>query len=174
VTLPTTATLAEAQAWLRDRLDEGADCPCCKQRARVYERPLTSVAARAVIALWRTCGRQFGHLPTIGREHLADVQGQGGYLNLGQHWGLIESERAIRGPEGRAGYWRVTPLGEAFVNDRTTVPGRARLYDGRCLALTGDRVCVVDVLGTQFRLADLLGPVALDEPATLFDLGAAA
>jgi hypothetical protein len=155
-TTPESMTLVEARAWLRERLSGGETCPCCDQRAKVYERPLTSVAARAAIALWRMHRTRFGHMPTVAQHHLSDVQGQGGYLVLGAHWGLIQSESsALDG--GRAGFWRVTRFGEAWIHGRTAVPAKAVLYNGACRELVGRPVTVFDVLGTRFDLARLLG-----------------
>jgi hypothetical protein len=156
-TTPEGITLLEARAWLRERLAGGETCPCCDQRAKVYERPLTSVAARAVIALWRTHRTRFGHMPTVAQHHLADVQSQGGYLVLGAHWGLIQSESAALTGGGRAGFWRVTNFGEAWIHGRTAVPAKAVLYNGACRELVGRPVTVFDVLGTRFDLARLLG-----------------
>lgn len=170
-----TMTLAEARDLLRTLVDDGHACPCCTQMARVYQRPMTAVAARAVVALWREHRHEFGHMPTVARQHAADVAHQGGYLVLAAHWGLIEPETAVRGDQGRAGYWRVTPAGEQWAHGRSTVEKYARLYDGRCLGHTGPAVTVLEVLGTGFDLNELLGtPPAEMPPAQLFTLGAAA
>jgi hypothetical protein len=150
-------TLRDARDELRRRVDDGHRCPLCTQMARVYRRKLTRVAARALAALYREHGTDYGHMPTVARKHLADVHGQGGYLVLGAHWALMQDETTIRREDGgRAGYWRVTPLGVDWLTGRTRVPMYARIYDGRCLGLTGDLVGIEDVGG--FDLAELLRP----------------
>jgi hypothetical protein len=159
---PDDMTLGRARELLRELAADGHECPACGQHCEIYERPLNSVAVRAVIALWRVHDKGFGHLPTVAREHLADVQGQGGYLVLGQHWDLIEEERRVRPDGGRAGYWRVTDLGEAFIHGRRVIPSHVRLYDGHRLGYADRRklVNVDDVLSKNFDLAELLGPTA--------------
>lgn len=133
-------------------------CPTCGHVARTYRRALTSVAARAVIALYRVHGTEPGHLPTIARNHLADCAHQGGYLALAGHWGLIEEERRFRPDGGRAGYWRVTPLGWQWLTCRTTVAKYAVIREGDCIALEGPQITVIDALGEHFDLESLLGP----------------
>lgn len=162
VEFPDDMPLGDARGRLRGLADAGHECPCCRQHVKVYRRPLSSVAARALVALWRVHRTEFGHLPTVVREHLADVAGQGGYTSLAQHWRLIEEEVRVRPDGGRAGYWRVTPAGVDWVLARAAVPKYARLYDGRCLGLEGPAVTVGDVLGERFDLAGLLAPDAAD------------
>lgn len=164
-------TLGEARAILRGLLEHGEDCPTCGQHAQVYRRPMTSVAARALIALWRAHRTSFGHMPTVARLHVADAAGQGGYLVLGAHWGLIEDETSVRGDQGRAGYWRVTAAGEQWLNGHSTVAKYVRLYNGQRLEFDGPQVDVVQVLGQKFDLVELLGAPPIEAgPAQLFDL----
>lgn len=151
-------TLGEARDALRElAMHGGAKCPCCRQLAKVYRRNLTSVAARAVTALYRDHGLTFGHMPTVARHRLPDVAHQGGYLVLGAHWDLIEEERELRPDGGRAGWWRVTDLGEAWVRGHATVPKYAHVYDGRCLRVDGEQVTIEDALGARFSYAELMG-----------------
>lgn len=150
--------LGDARAGLRElAMNGGAKCPCCRQLAKVYRRNLTSVAARAVGALYRDHGRDFGHMPSVARRHLRDVAHQGGYLVLGAHWGLIEEERELRPDGGRTGWWRITDLGEAWVRGHAAVPKYAHVYDGRCLKVDGDPVTIEDALGEKFSYAELMG-----------------
>ncbi|MDQ3307565.1 MAG: hypothetical protein M3499_04290 [Actinomycetota bacterium] len=148
-------TLAEAQDWLRERLDEGAACPCCTQLAKVYRRKINAVSARALIALYRL-GPGFHHMPTIARTHLTDVAHQGGYLTLSQHWRLIEEELELRDDGGRAGWWRITDLGARFTLNQIRLPKYARIYDGRCLGLIGEPQGIRDALGTKFDYRNLM------------------
>lgn len=154
-----TMTLVEARDMLRGRADDGETCPCCTQNVKVYRRKLTSVAARAVLALWEESGRAYGHMGDIARKQLPDVAHQGGYLVLGHHWGLIEEERRVRPDGGRTGWWRVTALGELWLREQETVPKYARVYDGRCLGLHGDLVTVRDALGEGFDFGHLVRAV---------------
>jgi hypothetical protein len=150
-------TLEDARRWMTQRLVAGVPCPCCRQMAREYRRPMTHVTARAIIALWRHAGHDFGHLPTVAHRHLPRHAHQGGYLTLGHHWGLIEPETYVRGENGRAGWWRVSARGRAWISGHFAVPRYARIFNNVCLELTGDRVTVDDVLGVGFDRIELLG-----------------
>ena len=149
----TGATLSEARAWLRLRLKEGVRCPCCTQFAKIYRRQITTSSARALIRLWRIGGQDYAHWPTLVAE--AGLPGRGDETKL-VHWGLVEEENAEREDGGRAGYWRVTELGVAWLLERHKVPRYARIYDSRCLGTFGPEWGVADALGKRFDLQELM------------------
>lgn len=141
--------LGRAKEWLRERVDDGEYCPLCTQYAKVYRRKINSTMARALIALWRHDARpEFTHGPSLpGDTH---------ELSQFAWWGLIEEEKVKRPDGGRAGFWRLTNEGEAFVRGQMTVQKYARIYDGRCLGLDGDPVSIQDALGNKFNYDDLM------------------
>lgn len=166
---PDDLTLGQARARLEPLASVGVDCPCCRQHVRVYRRKLTSVAARAVAALYREHATGYGHMAAVARKHLPDVASQGGYLVLGEHWGLIEAEKTVRRDRGaRSGFWRVTPLGEAWLAGETSVPLYARIYNGRCLALEGEMVGREQALGEHFDFVALMANRAPRSQGLLF------
>jgi hypothetical protein len=145
-------TLREARDWLRERVDEGTACPCCTQLAKVYRRNLNSGMAHSLIAVWRVGGDGWVHLPT-------QIDARSREEGKLKYWGLLEEDRDKREDGGRAGWWRVTPLGLAFLRHEIQVPKYARVYDGRCLGLVGDPVWITDALGARFNYADLMAGV---------------
>lgn len=157
-------TVGEVRRILEARAADGERCPCCTSNVKVYRRPLTSVGARAVAALYTEHRLTFGHMADVARKHLPESASQGGYLVLGQHWGLIESEPIVRGDVGRTGYWRVTDRGEAWLRGETSIPKYALLFQGRCLALEGDLLRREAALGQHFDfralMADRIAPGA--------------
>lgn len=154
-------TLRDARDQLRELAYDGTDCPCCRQRVKVYRRKLTSVAARAVAALYEHHRFEYAHVGDLARRHLPDAAHQGGYLVLAQHWGLIEEERHRRRDDGgRAGWWRVTALGALWLRGEEQVPMYAHVFDGRCLGLHGDLIAARDVLGEHFDFAQLVRSTA--------------
>lgn len=147
-----SVTLTQAIVWLRARASTtGATCPCCKQFAKVYRRQITSSSARALIAIYRVGGTQdFVRISTVLHGKRADE------AKL-RYWGLIEEEDVSRPDGGRAGYWRVTPLGEAWVLGMRAVPRYVRIYDGRYLGVDGtETVTVGEALGKNFDLKELM------------------
>lgn len=151
----TDTPLGEARDWLRNRIDEGASCPCCQQYARVYRRKITSRQAHGFILVWRAAGIDWVHIPTV---HPA-FTGDGGKLSMLRYWGLLEEADDKRDDGGRAGWWRITSRGRLYLDDQLRVPKYARTYDGRCLSLVGEPVGIRDALGTRFRYDELMAGV---------------
>jgi hypothetical protein len=148
-----STTLLEAQEWLRERVDHGAACPCCTQFAKVYRRKINSSQARALIVQYRHYGSVWAHLPALRMLQGAQHSNEEPKL---RYWGLLEEESDRREDGGRAGWWRVTDLGERFVLGQARVEKYARLYDGRCLNLAGPFVSIQDALGNKFNYDDLM------------------
>ncbi len=147
---PDGMPLADAREILRSLVDDGHRCPCCTQFAKVYRRKLHATMARDLIRVYRTQGHRWFHLPTVHGKHPGD------FAKLA-HWGLIEEEPLRHPTDGsRAGWWRVTFPGATFVNGWSRVPKYARIYDGRCLNLTGDPVGIRDCLGDRFNYDELM------------------
>lgn len=144
--------LDDARDWLVARLDDGQDCPCCGQLAKVYRRKIHAAMARDLIRVWRTVGSGWFHIrSTLGHD--------GGDFAKLAYWGLIEEFDATRDDGGRAGWWRITARGQVYVFGSGLVPKYARIYDGQLLNLTGDLVGIRDALGTRFRFDDLMAGV---------------
>jgi len=135
-------TLGEARDVLRELVEEGYRCPCCTQFAKVYRRKVHSSMAVALISFYRK-----------HRLEWAEWEGRQSDEAKLRYWRLMEAQMA---PHGESGLWRITSLGEAWVFNRMTVKKYARIYDGRCLNLTGEQVTIVDALGTKFNYRDLM------------------
>lgn len=150
---PDTALLGEAREWLRDEAQTGpgASCPCCTQHTKVYRRSLNAAMTFGLIRAYRQVGLQVFHMPTV-LNHIA-----GDHAKL-RYWGLIEEQPVRRDDGGRAGWWKVTDLGEAFVRGTVKVFKYALIFDGRLLRLddTGGYVTVVEALGEKFDWAELM------------------
>ena len=143
-------TLGAAREWLRHRVDEGATCPCCTQFAKVYRRKINAGMAHALIHMYRHAQTEWFYLPDItSRWQGRDEAGL-------RYWALIEELQEKREDGGRAGWWRITPLGHRFVLREVRVPKYARVYDGRCLSLTGEPVSITDALGDKFDYDELM------------------
>jgi len=145
--------LGEARDWLRDRVEDGASCPCCRQFAKVYKRKINHSAVRGLVAIYAQRNNENGgyaHLPSLGLGRL------GGEAARLSYWGLIEEERVEREDGGRAGWWRITPQGIDWLHSRIAVPTYARIYDGRLLGLTGAPWRVKDAVKEHFDLRDLM------------------
>lgn len=157
---PERDTLAEARAELREAVKgKGAKCPCCDQFAKIYQRPIGSASARALVLMYLAGGHLAPvHLPTV----LSAARSNGGPRSSGGdeakmvYWGLIIDAGTVREDGGRAGWWRLTDAGVDWVRERSTVPKYAHIYDGRLLKLDGEPWSIRQALGTKFDLRDLM------------------
>lgn len=147
-------TLDEAKAWLRTRVDEGERCPCCTQFAKVYRRKVYATMARTLIRMWRAGGTtEWSAMPDVDRRADGGANRGGGDDAKLRYWGLIEQH-----PED-ATLWRVTLIGEQWLQRRATIPEYACIFDSRLLRLEGDQVSIVDALGKKFDYDDLMAGV---------------
>ena len=146
----------EAKDWLRARLDVGAKCPVCHQRAQMYRRSINSGMARSLISM---------HLlaPTGGwvqiTKQLDARSREEGKL---RYWGLV-TERPSSRPDGiRSGWWRVTDKGRRFVFGSIRVPKYAHIYDDQLYKFSGDPVSIHDALGQNFDYVELMSGATAD------------
>jgi hypothetical protein len=130
--------------------EDGIKCPCCDQLAKVYRRQIYSTMVRQIIKLYRAgAATRYVHVPTV-------IGYNGGDVCKLRYWGLIEEQDETRTDGGRAGNWRLTELGVAWIKGEVTVPKYALIYDGRCLALEGDPVNIQNSLGKKFNYYELM------------------
>lgn len=160
-------SLGDARDLLRRLVEDGTICPLCKLRAQVYKRPMNATMARGLAAMYAEHGRNFGSLPEVRKKYALHHSNQ---ETMTRWWGLIEEEKRAREDGGRAGYWRVTILGEQWVTGNAKVRGIARTYDGEVLQLLGDDVTVYDVLGVGFNLSEVMS-IKVENPTPVPQLG---
>lgn len=147
-------SLAAARQLLASLLDEGQECPCCSQGARIWRRRVSSTMAWLLIEMYRRGRRGWVYLPDIPQKSR-----DGTHLAL---WDLIEEETAVRREDGgRAGWWRVTQAGESFLLGHSTIPKYARTYAGVVLGRFGDSVSIRDCFNARssFRYDDLMAGI---------------
>lgn len=145
-------TLNQTRAFLREHMrGNGAICPSCEQAVKVYRRKLNSTLARALIQLYRHGGEHdFIHAPSLpGDTH---------EMSQASWWGLIFDEGQRREDGGRAGFWKLSERGVRFVLGQGRIEEHAVIYNGRCVALEGQAVSILDSLGARFDYAELMRP----------------
>ena len=150
---PEDWSLKDAKDWLRERLEEGAHCPCCTQWSKIYKRPIHASMARDLIRSYRAVGAGAWF-------HLPDLPGgmKGGDFGKLRYWQLTEEEIEVRRADGgRSGYWRITPLGERWIQTQAVVRKYAHIYDGQCHRLSGPNVTIIEALGEKFDYRTLMG-----------------
>lgn len=146
-------TVDEARRRLRELLPDGSTCPVCDQFAKRYRRKVNAGIARALIVMYQAGGTDWIHKPTV----LSGLGAAARDESIARYWGLTEEETEIRRDDGgRAGWWRVTRAGEAWIYGESTIPKYALIYNGECLGHEGSRVTIVDALGQKFSYRELM------------------
>ncbi len=151
------ATLLEAKQWLRERLGDGATCPCCTQLAKAYRRPLHASMAAKLLRFYRAFGTEWG-----SRVEFTGGEAEGDFAKL-RYWHLVEESKERRSDGGRAGWWRVTERGARFCAGELRLPRYVFVYDGRAVHLPGgttfegELVDIHQALGKAFRWNELMG-----------------
>jgi hypothetical protein len=144
--------IGRARAKLQEELRAGTTCPVCDQHAREYRRVLNAGMANALVVMYQAAGLDWFHKPTVLRGVGAAARDE----SLLRYWGLIEERRGRKASEGHAGFWRVTPAGEEFVQGNSKVDSHVVIYNGIFRGFEGDPVDISDALGRPFSLRDLL------------------
>lgn len=153
--MPEFTTLEEAQQFLRDNWDEGANCPCCKQFVRIWREPIHAGQGVWLIGLVKAYEKDEEWISV--RELNAKTGMRGGDYAKLRYWGLIEQKPSQDDPTKRAsGYWRPTQFGKDFVYGHVTVQKKTRTYDKRLLGFEGELVNIHDVLGAKFDYEKLM------------------
>lgn len=157
--------LAEARAWLHDRLDDGAQCPCCDQHAQRYYRTLNSGICRWLLALvslspevspcWVSTKSVIQH--AAARRGFGSSLGSGEAPSLLPFWELIECRPNEDPDKKHSGVWRPTQKGYDFAHDRVKVPRRAVVYNNVLDRLEGNMVGIRECLGKRFSYDELMG-----------------
>jgi hypothetical protein len=148
-------TLGQIRDWLRLNLSNrvASECPACHNTVDIRRNTMHSGVGRMLVALYNAhAGDSYIHLSSLlARERITSHDTQ-----VAARWGLIEEERIIREDGGRAGYWRLTTLGEQFVLGRAKVQKYALTFGTKFLGTEGDEISIQDVLGKKFDLQELL------------------
>jgi hypothetical protein len=147
---------------LRDQIlaaanDNGADCPVCMRNVKFRKYTFNSAMASCVTACYAV-----SLLPEVvaagGWFHLAtefERKRELEFVRRGrQHarvclWGLIEKK------EDAGGFYRMTELGEAFVENRASILEWVVIYMAKALAWSEDRIFITDVRRKGFDINEI-------------------
>lgn len=154
-------TLAQAIDWLEEHLDDGVECPCCGQFAKVYKRKLNGAMAFVLLLIHRRKGTDWVHVPSYINAKVrnpaiaAAVRGDWAKLT---HWGLLDALEGER-PDGskRIGYYKITTKGRRFANKQSKVSKHIWFYNREPTDQVDDEmVSIVDALGDKFNYSELM------------------
>jgi len=119
--------IKEAKQYLKDNWQKGVECPCCRQLVKLYKRPMHHSMLRMLINLYlldRTKSDYYHLTQIIGELKLTGTTD----FAILTYWGFIIRRKNTGGERGRtSGMWLITPKGKQFVENRISVPRKAKL-----------------------------------------------
>jgi hypothetical protein len=150
-----TTTLFTAAMELEKKLEEGAECPCCRQRAQAYCRKLNSGMAASMVWLYQSYARMgyWGWVDTGKAPKYILRSREWGKL---AHWNLAKAKPNNDKAKKASGLWKPTPYGMSFARGLGRVPSHVHLYDNKVLGFSGDEISVVEALGSKFDYEELM------------------
>jgi len=146
--------LEHARKYVRDQLEEGVECPVCKQMCRLYRRKLNSGLAAGLVWLvaeWRR-HRGWVDMPIRAPRFILRA---GGQFSILAHWGLIEQQINIETRKRCAGKWRPTTDGALFADGVSLVPRYVLLYNNQVEGWSDEQIGVREALGDKFDYEEL-------------------
>ena len=150
-------TIEDAKEKFMLRIEDGAECPCCGQYAKLYKRPFGSAMARALVWLVREYERNDRWYNIHEFPLIQGRRGGGDFAKL-VHWGLIQERETEDDDTARraSGFWRPTGSGIQFAHRRLLVPKRVHLYNNQIRGWDSEYIDVSEALGKKFDYAELM------------------
>jgi hypothetical protein len=154
-------SISQVKKELFDNYGKGQRCPCCEQFVKLYQRPITSAMAYALILIYK----YFRQNPTEEWVHVEDYLKslpnitstiRGDFAKL-SYWGLLERKPGKREDESpRNGFYKITQLGRDFVRRKIEVPRYAYLYNHDCIKLSSEKTDIKKALKEKFDYEKLM------------------
>jgi len=154
---PTTTplifiTLDDAVAFVQAHLDDGVECPCCKQLVKLYKRPFNHNMAAFLCRLVVLSG------PERNWVDIKEMPLRGGDYAKVRYWGFVEL--APKDPNDTAkrtsGLWRPTYKGVKFAENKLRVPKRVHLYNKEVRGWDTQDISITEALGKKFDYTELM------------------
>ena len=112
------------QGW---KTPNGAICPCCDQKVKLYERKLMWMMARGLVALY-WLDRTSNDGPYHHRNVIMPNDTSGSFAKL-EYWRLIDQKVNTDTGKRCSGFWRITQKGIDFVENKISVPKYQYTYN---------------------------------------------
>jgi len=146
-------TLDNAIDYVKDHIDVGVECPCCKRFTKQYKRKLNSGMAYALVKIYKISkNNEYIH---ITNEEFPPIRYE--YSKL-RYWGLLEcKEKSVdTGGNNNTGFWRITDLGRKFVEKKVKIKERIKLINGKFNGFDGGDINISQALDNKFDYDELM------------------
>ena len=152
-------SLSDVKAYLRENIQDGANCPACNQYVHIARDNIGAKQALWLIRLVQQFERTGSWISITDMEKIAP-QRNGDYAKL-RHRGLIEKyDWNLDRSKGSSGKWRPTSKGIAFAKGSISVPKYLYIYNRKPVSvggshLGGSLVSINDCLRKKFDFQSL-------------------
>lgn len=147
-------TLKEAKNHLRENYERGVNCPCCGQFVKKYKRSVYARIAKYLINLYHLNKHDSSKYFSVDE---IKVKGDGDFAKL-LYWNLIEEmpKNETDTHKRTSGFWRITPLGKDFVENKIKISKYALVYNSKLLGFEGEQTSIIECLGKDFNYQELI------------------
>lgn len=150
-------TIEEAKEFLRENLDEGAECPCCTQTVKAYKYNLFATSAAALIRLMKIQDKNnLDHVHISEFAEAGKGYGRASHFAELRHWGLVQPMDKKTSEANSSGMWTITEKGRVFATNGLKVQQKVRLFNNTLLGFEGDHIGITDALGNKFDYKSLM------------------
>jgi len=149
---PDEMTVGEARLKLAEEMAHDlTNCPVCGCLAHVAKRSIHTAQAVGLVRIARAGGFE-DYVDT------AKITASNATMDVAKSkwWDLIVELEERRDDGGRAGWWKLTSLGRAFVYRQASVQKYVHVFDNRVQWRSGPLVSIVDCLHNRFDWHDLM------------------
>ena len=151
-------TIAQAKYVLKNKLREGFTCPCCDQFAKMYSRPISSSMAAGLCIIYNESKDEYIHIETLfkGKDVPSSLRGDIPKLRF---WNLImPKEGATEDGNPNSGYYKITLLGQHFVENRIKVPSHVDIYNNTFYGYSpkAKDIGIVEALKEKFNYNEIV------------------
>jgi len=144
------STLADAQAFVQARMEDGVHCPCCSQFVKVYSRSMYADMAVWLIQLVRAYEK------TGDFVHVTTTDARGGDYGKLRFWSAVEQDINVDTNKKSSGRWRPTKIGIDFAYGRRTLSKKVLIFDNKAIGFTGPEISIREALGERFDYFTLM------------------
>jgi tRNA-binding EMAP/Myf-like protein len=150
-------TIAEAKAFIKENVKKkGSICPCCTQFVKLYPRKINAAMSQALILIYKSKNKDFFHIEDYLKDLKCSSAIRGDFAKL-RFFGLLEKKSGVRKDGSkRNGFYKITKLGEDFINNGATVPKSISIFNNKIYETSEELVDIDMALGEKFDFTELM------------------
>jgi len=140
-------TIEEAKVILRERIEKGADCPCCNQFVKKYKRKLNSGMAITLARIYQHHRQEFIDVKDFLRLHKFTNSHD---WTLLKHWKFLKTDA-----DGRK--WQITDVGVFWLlTENAKTWSHISMYNNKFMGFSKETITFKKALSNHFDYDELM------------------